>query len=92
VWRSLIVNSSKTFSAWAETLCDPVAVAAMVDRPVHHAEVIVLRATATGSRAKARRCCSPNGLREVSSFQPATTVQASVGVDDRPHVPLSPVV
>jgi DNA replication protein DnaC len=41
--RSLIVNSNKTFSAWGEIFGDPVAVAAMVDRLVHHAEVIVLR-------------------------------------------------
>ncbi len=37
------MNSNKTFSAWAEIFGDPVAVAAMVDRLVHHAEVIVLR-------------------------------------------------
>src|SRR6266516_4638710 len=41
--RSLIVNSNKTFSGWAEIFGDPVAVAAMVDRLVHHAEVIVLK-------------------------------------------------
>jgi len=41
--RSLIVSSNKTFSVWAEIFGDPVAVAAMVDRLVHHAEVIVLR-------------------------------------------------
>lgn len=41
--RSLIVSSNKTFSAWAEIFGDPVAVAAMVDRLVHHAEVIVLK-------------------------------------------------
>ncbi len=40
---SLIVNSNKTFSAWAEIFGDPVAVAAMVDRLVHHAEVIELK-------------------------------------------------
>lgn len=40
---SLIVSSNKTFSAWAEIFGDPVAVAAMVDRLVHHAEVIVLQ-------------------------------------------------
>ncbi len=40
---SLIVNSNKTFSAWAEIFGDAVAVAAMVDRLVHHAEVHVLR-------------------------------------------------
>ncbi len=41
--RSMIVSSNKTFSAWAEVFGDPVAVAAMVDRLVHHAEVIVLK-------------------------------------------------
>lgn len=41
--RSLVVSSNKTFSAWAEIFGDPVAVAAMVDRLVHHAEVIVLK-------------------------------------------------
>jgi DNA replication protein DnaC len=40
---SLIVSSNKNFSAWAEIFGDPVAVAAMVDRLVHHAEVIVLK-------------------------------------------------
>jgi DNA replication protein DnaC len=39
----LILNSNKTFSAWAEIFGDPVAVAAMLDRLVHHAEVIVLK-------------------------------------------------
>jgi hypothetical protein len=41
--RSMIVSSNKTFSGWAEIFGDPVAVAAMVDRLVHHAEVIVLK-------------------------------------------------
>ena len=40
--RSLIVSSNKTFSAWAEIFGDPVAVAALVDRLVHHAEIVVL--------------------------------------------------
>jgi DNA replication protein DnaC len=40
---SLIVSSNKTFSAWAEIFGDAVAVGAMVDRLVHHAEVIVLK-------------------------------------------------
>jgi DNA replication protein DnaC len=40
---SLIVSSNKTFSAWTEIFGDAVAVAAMVDRLVHHAEVIVLK-------------------------------------------------
>jgi DNA replication protein DnaC len=40
---SLIMSSNKTFSAWAEIFGDAVAVAAMVDRLVHHAEIIVLK-------------------------------------------------
>jgi DNA replication protein DnaC len=40
---SLIVSSNKTFSAWAEIFGDAVAVAAMVDRLVHHAEIVVLQ-------------------------------------------------
>lgn len=40
---SPIVSSNKTFSAWAEIFGDPVAVAALVDRLLHDAEVIVMR-------------------------------------------------
>lgn len=40
---SLIVSSNKTFSAWAEIFGDAVAVAAMVDRLVHHAEIVPLQ-------------------------------------------------
>jgi DNA replication protein DnaC len=39
---SLIVSSNKTFSSWGEIFWDAVAVAAVVDRLVHHAEVVVL--------------------------------------------------
>jgi len=37
------VSSNKTFSDWAEIFGDPVAVAAMVDRLVRQAEVLVLK-------------------------------------------------
>ena len=40
---SLIVSSNKPFSAWTEIFGDAVAVAAMVDRLVHHAEIISLK-------------------------------------------------
>lgn len=40
---SVIVSSNKTFSAWAEIFGDPVAVAALVDRLIHHSEVIALK-------------------------------------------------
>ncbi|MEP7055652.1 MAG: ATP-binding protein, partial [Actinomycetota bacterium] len=40
---SMIVSSNKPFSAWAEIFGDAVAVSAMVDRLVHHAEIINLK-------------------------------------------------
>jgi len=38
-----VVSSNRTFSSWAEIFGDAVAVAALVDRLVHHVEVIVLQ-------------------------------------------------
>ena len=40
---SLIVTSNKPFGRWAEDFGDDVAAAAMIDRLVHHAEVIALK-------------------------------------------------
>jgi len=78
---SLMLSSDKIFSAWAETFGDPVAVAAMVDRLVHHAEVIVSKGGSYRLKGKGK---GP-GLRidplRVSSFQPADPVQISTGVD-----------
>jgi DNA replication protein DnaC len=61
--RSLIVSSNKTFSAWAEIFGDPVAVAAMVDRLVHHAEVIVLKGDSYRLRGKREEVLSGEGKR-----------------------------
>lgn len=51
---SLIVSSNKTFSSWAEIFGDAVAVAALVDRLVHHAEVIVLRGESYRLKGKSK--------------------------------------
>ena len=40
---SLIVTSNKPFGRWGEVFGDEVVAAAMIDRLVHHAEVIALR-------------------------------------------------
>src|SRR3954462_10001148 len=40
---SLIVTSNKPFSAWGEIFGDDVAAAAMIDRLVHHAEILALK-------------------------------------------------
>ena len=40
---SLIVTSNKPFSAWGEIFGDEVVAAAMIDRLVHHAEIVSLK-------------------------------------------------
>jgi hypothetical protein len=40
---SLIVTSNKPFSAWAEIFGDDATAAAMIDRLVHHAEILSLK-------------------------------------------------
>ena len=40
---SMIVTSNKPFSAWSEIFGDEVTAAAMIDRLVHHAEILALK-------------------------------------------------
>jgi DNA replication protein DnaC len=40
---SLVVTSNKPFSAWGEIFGDEVVAAAMIDRLVHHAEILALK-------------------------------------------------
>jgi DNA replication protein DnaC len=40
---SLIVTSNKPFSGWGEIFGDEVVAAAMIDRLVHHAEILALK-------------------------------------------------
>ena len=47
---SLIVTSNKPFSARGEIFGDDVVAAAMIDRLVHHAEILALKATPTASK------------------------------------------
>jgi DNA replication protein DnaC len=44
---SLIVTSNKPFGRWGEVFCDDVVAAAMIDRLIHHAEVIAISGTQT---------------------------------------------
>ena len=39
----MIVTPNKPFSAWGEIFGDDVVAAAMIDRLVHHAEIIALK-------------------------------------------------
>ncbi len=73
------------FSAWAEIFGDPVAVAAMVDRLVHYAEVIFLKGDSYCLRDSVRRAdraegaltCSDFGRRFLLRFGPALTCTGS---------------
>jgi DNA replication protein DnaC len=60
---SLIVSSNKTFSAWPEIFGDAVAVAAMVDRLVHHADVILLKGDSYRLRGKHKEVMGPESTR-----------------------------
>jgi len=40
---SMIVTSNKPFSAWGEIFGDEVTATAMIDRLVHHAEILALK-------------------------------------------------
>jgi DNA replication protein DnaC len=40
---SMIVTSNKAFSAWGEIFGDEVTAAAMIDRLVHHSEILALK-------------------------------------------------
>jgi IstB-like ATP binding protein len=40
---SMIVTSNKSFSAWGEIFGDDMAATAMVDRLIHHAEILSLK-------------------------------------------------
>jgi len=51
---SIVVSSNKTFSAWTEIFGDLVAVAALVDRLVHHGEVLVLRGNSCRLKGKGK--------------------------------------
>jgi len=42
---SMVVTSNKPFSRWGETFGDDVVAAAMIDRLVHHAEILNIKGT-----------------------------------------------
>jgi DNA replication protein DnaC len=49
---SLIVTSNKPFSAWGEIFGDETTAVAMIDRLVHHAEILSLKGDSYRLRAK----------------------------------------
>jgi DNA replication protein DnaC len=59
---SPIVTSNKPFSGWGEIFGDDVAAAAMIDRLVHHAEILALRGDSY--RLRDRELARPPAARE----------------------------
>ncbi len=50
---TLILNSNRAFSGWGETFAgDPVVAAALIDRWVHHAEILSLKGASYRLRGK----------------------------------------
>ena len=49
---SMIVTSNKPFSSWGEIFGDDVVAAAMIDRLVHHAEILALKGDSYRLRGK----------------------------------------
>ena len=74
---SLIVSSNKPISAWTEIFGDAVAVAAMVHRLVHHAEIINLKGDSYRLKGRRKEATTDDLLR----FRPSTTAQHSAVVD-----------
>jgi DNA replication protein DnaC len=56
---SMIVTSNKPFSAWGEIFGDDVVAAAMIDRLVHHAEILALKGDSYRLRDKDLGAPSP---------------------------------
>ena len=58
---SVIVTSNKSFSSWGEIFGDDVVAAAMIDRLVHHAEILALKGDSY--RLKDRELARPPAAR-----------------------------
>ena len=56
---SVIVTSNKPFSAWGEIFGDEIVAAAMIDRLVHHAEILALKGDSYRLRDKDLGATSP---------------------------------
>jgi DNA replication protein DnaC len=49
---SVIITSNLDFARWGETLADPTLAAAMIDRLVHHADIIALKGDSYRTRSR----------------------------------------
>jgi DNA replication protein DnaC len=60
---SLIVTSNKPFSRWGEVFGDPIVAAAMIDRLVHHAEVVSLKGDSYRLKDRDLRSIPPDNTK-----------------------------
>jgi IstB-like ATP binding protein len=63
---SMIVTSNKPFSGWGEIFGDDLVAAAMIDRLVHHAEIVALKGD-NSYRLRDRELAALNGTTEQNS-------------------------
>jgi DNA replication protein DnaC len=64
---SVIVTSNKPFTAWGEIFGDPVVAAAMIDRLVHHAEILSLKGDSYRLRDKKLADRKPRSSAQATS-------------------------
>ena len=67
---SMIVTSNKPFSGWCEIFGDDIVAAAMIDRLVHHAEIVALKGDSY--RSSDRDLARPHRDTEQNSHPPRT--------------------
>ncbi len=90
------MTSNKPFGRWGEVFGDATVAAAMIDRLVHHAEVVSLKGDSyrlkdrdLGRVPHRRRSVTTNPAGGVN-FQPVKQGQNSAGVDSVQHPTFAP--
>src|SRR5262249_7168823 len=95
---SLIVASNKPFSGWGEIFGDEVVAAAMIDRLVHHAEILSLKGDSyrlrdrdLGGRPPARKPETASSTSQTDRSQPCRSpLNASVQANDVQNAAIDP--
>ena len=92
---SVVVTSNKPFSRWGEVFGDPVVAAAMIDRLVHHAEIVSMKGDSyrlkdrdLGRGAYRRQPLTARGVDfdrcKGVNFRPSLTHSQRVALDSHP--------
>jgi IstB-like ATP binding protein len=78
---SIVVTSNRSFEQWGEILGDAMVAAALIDRLVHHAEIVTLKGKSYRLRERAGGVASA-----LVHFSVPKVVHFSVPVDTRRHL------